>query len=214
MKLKKDKIPIFPLKIVLFPNSFIPLFIFEERYKKMVNECINNNTQFGVNFTEKNNFSQIGSTAAVYEVIETNINGEMNIIIEGKRRYKILSREIDSSGLMTSEIEYLNDINVNYDENVFLNAVDLYNDLVITVYNGKIKTINKYDIKWKDGTHSVSFYMAQKCGLDLYERQELLSMDDENDRLIYVLRYLKNAVGKLKDSLKIQEIIKSDGYIQ
>lgn len=210
----KDKIPVFPLNIVLFPKSLIPLFIFEERYKKMINDCIKNDSLFGVNFTEKNNFSQIGSTADIFEVIETNLNGEMNIIIEGKKRYKTISREIDRDGLMFSEIEYLNNINVNYDETIFSDAVDLYNELVMTVYKGKIKTINKFDIKWKDGTHSVSFYMAQKCGLDLNQRQKLLTMDVENDRLIFVLKYLKSAIGKLKDSFKIQDIIKSDGYIQ
>ena len=180
----------------------------------MINDCVKSNSVFGVNFTEKNNFSQIGCSAEVSEIVDSNIEGEMSIIVKGKRRYKTLSRNIESNGLMFSEIKYLESVNVNYDEEKFSKAINLYNDLVLSVYKGKIKTINKFDIRWKDGSHSISFHIAQKCGLDLYERQKLLAIDIENDRLTYVLKYLKSVVGKIKDAEKVNAIIKSDGYIQ
>ncbi|HCN36557.1 MAG TPA: hypothetical protein DIS94_02440, partial [Bacteroidetes bacterium] len=44
--------PLFPLNIVLFPDSKIPLFIFEERYKILINDAIKNDTDFGINLIE------------------------------------------------------------------------------------------------------------------------------------------------------------------
>ncbi|MFB3052831.1 MAG: LON peptidase substrate-binding domain-containing protein, partial [Dehalococcoidia bacterium] len=42
------ELPLFPLNSVLFPGATLPLHIFEERYKKMVNLCLESNSPFGV----------------------------------------------------------------------------------------------------------------------------------------------------------------------
>ena len=43
-----DKIPIFPLPLVLLPGEKLPLHIFEEKYKKMIEHCLKNNKKFGI----------------------------------------------------------------------------------------------------------------------------------------------------------------------
>ncbi|HNO12443.1 MAG TPA: LON peptidase substrate-binding domain-containing protein, partial [bacterium] len=42
------KIPLFPLGVVLFPGMPLPLHIFEERYKAMISECLEQQSVFGV----------------------------------------------------------------------------------------------------------------------------------------------------------------------
>ncbi|KXK05729.1 MAG: ATP-dependent Lon protease [Chlorobi bacterium OLB4] len=211
---RTDNIPIFPLKVVLFPQSLIPLFIFEERYKRMINDCRKNRSVFGVNLKSNGDLNLIGSTANVFEVVNENSNGEMYIVVKGVRRFRIINRDYNEMGLMYSEIEYLDTVNINYDELVFNKAVELYNGIILKVYRGQINTVNKYDVKWKDGTHSVSFHMAQKCGLNLSERQRLLTIDTENERLEYMIVHLERIHSQLKDAERIENIIKSDGYIQ
>ena len=44
----KSQIPIFPLNLVMFPEARYPLHIFEERYKRMIKWCIDNDTEFGI----------------------------------------------------------------------------------------------------------------------------------------------------------------------
>ena len=44
----KNKIPLFPLNVVLLPETPLPLHIFEERYKEMINECLKNDSEFGI----------------------------------------------------------------------------------------------------------------------------------------------------------------------
>jgi Lon protease-like protein len=51
-----DKIPIFPLPLVLLPGEKLPLHIFEEKYKKMIEHCLKNNKKFGI-INSKNNDS-------------------------------------------------------------------------------------------------------------------------------------------------------------
>src|SRR5215213_11222813 len=43
-----QKLPIFPLNMVLFPSAPIQLHIFEERYRQMIGRCLEQNTSFGV----------------------------------------------------------------------------------------------------------------------------------------------------------------------
>jgi len=49
------KIGLFPLNIVLFPESIYPLHIFEDRYKKLLSECEEEDKEFGVVYANGNN---------------------------------------------------------------------------------------------------------------------------------------------------------------
>ena len=56
--------------------------------------------------------------------------------------------------------------------------------------------------------------MAEKSGMSLEDRQRLLESNNENDRLGIILSYFKKVYPKLKETERISDIIKSDGYIQ
>ncbi|MDQ3021380.1 MAG: LON peptidase substrate-binding domain-containing protein [Bacteroidota bacterium] len=211
---KEIEIPLFPLNVVLFPNSKLPLFIFEERYKKMINECFDNETCFGINFFNERKMKLIGCTAWVEEVVNRLENGEMNIVIKGVQRYKIINYELSLHGFYTGKIEYLYEDNLDFDKAKMEKCVKIYNDLVELVYKGTIKKIDLNDMKWFGGKRSVAFSIAEKCGLSLSERQSLLEMDFEDRRLDLILKYFEEVVPKLKDADRISTIIKGDGYIQ
>ncbi|MEP7145853.1 MAG: LON peptidase substrate-binding domain-containing protein, partial [bacterium] len=66
---EKTLISIFPLNVVLFPYSKLPLYIFEERYKIMISECLNDKNLFGINFFTQNKIHKTGCTASVDEVV-------------------------------------------------------------------------------------------------------------------------------------------------
>ncbi len=208
------EIPLFPLNVVLFPHSKIPLYIFEERYKKMIGDCINNGSVFGINFFSEKNIHTTGCSAEVDEVTERLANGEMNIIVKGVRRYEIVSYELSLEGYYSGKIEYFDDQTGGYDKVKMEKAVKIYNDLVEIVYKGSVKKIDLSDIKWFGGNRSITFSMAEKSGLSLVERQKLLETDSEDKRLDFMLKYFEEVIPKVKEADKISNIIKSDGYIQ
>ena len=59
------KLKLFPLGIVAFPSKFVPLHIFEERYKKLIKECIDQNSEFGVVYQDNNGLADVGCTVTV-----------------------------------------------------------------------------------------------------------------------------------------------------
>ena len=208
------EIPLFPLNVVLFPESKIPLYIFEERYKKMIGECLSNSSVFGINLFSDKNIHITGCSAKVDEVTERLENGEMNIIVRGVQRYKIISYELSIAGYYTGIIEYTDEESGEYDKVKMEKAVKIYNDLVEIVYKGSVKRIDLNDIKWHKGNSTVTFTMAEKSGLSLIERQKILEMDNENMRLDFMLKYFSEVIPKVTEADKISNIIKSDGYIQ
>lgn len=208
------EIPLFPLNVVLFPESKIPLYIFEERYKKMIGDCLSNSSVFGINLFSDKNIHITGCSAKVEEVTERLENGEMNIIVKGVQRYKIIRYELSIAGYYTGIIEYTDEESGEYDKVKMEKAVKIYNDLVEIVYKGSVKRIDLNDIKWHKGNSTVTFTMAEKSGLSLIERQKILEMDNENMRLDFMLKYFSEVIPKVTEADKISNIIKSDGYIQ
>jgi len=207
-------IPLFPLNVVLFPDSKLPLYIFEERYKKMINDCIAEQTSFGINFFSNNHLYPTGCFAKVDQLVSRSENGEMNIITKGLDRYKIITYEMSKNGIYTGYVNMITDCSPDFDKEKMNTTVSLYNSLVEIVYKGSVKKIDLSEIKWLSENRSVSFVMAEKCGLSLIERQNLLEMDKEDTRLNYILNYLEEVMPKLKEADKISNIIKGDGYIQ
>ena len=77
---KERCIPIFPLNAVLFPGVSMPIHIFEERYKRMIQECLDSTSDFGVALIETG--SEVGepavpcSTGTLVDIVEVNkVNG-------------------------------------------------------------------------------------------------------------------------------------------
>lgn len=207
------KIPLFPLDLVLFPHSKLPLHIFEERYKAMISKCMESNEPFGINLMSNSNISVIGSTAEVVNKFNVLSNGEMDIVIKGVARYELKNYNLSPEGYFIGEINYLEE-DTDYDKGDFDIAVKNYNEIIDAAYKGTLEKINPNDLRWIDGSESVSFFIAQKCGLNLQERQQILEIDKEQDRLTYLLKYFEQVMPKIVEADKISQIIQSDGYLQ
>lgn len=108
-----EELPLFPLKVVLFPGNILPLHIFEERYRLMVQHCLEEKSNFGVILIKKG--SEVDDQAEPYNVgtavriIETDImdDGQMNIITTGQYRFQIKSI-INQTPYLVANVDILN----------------------------------------------------------------------------------------------------------
>src|SRR5690349_20297710 len=83
-------LPLFPLHVVVFPRTPLPLHIFEERYKEMVGQAIRENTEFGVVLAKDDGIVNSGCTVIVEKVTKQYPDGRMDILTRGIRRFEIL----------------------------------------------------------------------------------------------------------------------------
>ena len=106
------RIPLFPLNTVLFPHALLPLHIFEERYKLMINRCIDEQAPFGVVLIRSG--VAVGGAAEPYDVgstarisrVQRLPDGRMNLITLGGRRFRIVSLDT-SEAYLQAEVEFV-----------------------------------------------------------------------------------------------------------
>lgn len=82
-------LPLFPLGVVLFPRTELPLHIFEDRYKKMMNMLLEGSREFGVVLAMEKGIAHIGCTARIDTVAKTYDDGRMDLQTTGFRRFEI-----------------------------------------------------------------------------------------------------------------------------
>ncbi len=80
---------LFPLPLVLLPTEQVPLHIFEERYQELIGECLERDTEFGLLYADDDGIREIGTSAAVIEVITRFEDGRLNIVVEGRERFRL-----------------------------------------------------------------------------------------------------------------------------
>jgi Lon protease-like protein len=101
-------LPLFPLQLVAFPGSAIPLHIFEERYKEMVGEAEARGTEFGIVLAREGGIANAGCTVMVETVLQRYPDGRFDVITRGHRRFEIVSIDQEKEYLR-GEVEYFDD---------------------------------------------------------------------------------------------------------
>ncbi len=104
----KGMIPLFPLQLVVFPRTHLPLHIFEDRYKEMVGEAIRDSSEFGIVLARENGILNAGCTVMVEKVLEMYPDGRMDILTCGQRRFEIVSLNEEKEYLQ-AEVEFFDD---------------------------------------------------------------------------------------------------------
>jgi ATP-dependent Lon protease len=94
------RLGLFPLPLVLVPTERLPLHIFEPRYRELIGECVDHDLEFGVLLKKEDGAShEVGTRAAVAEVLRVLPDGRMHIVVEGRERFRLLELHTDRSFL-------------------------------------------------------------------------------------------------------------------
>ena len=202
-------IPIFPLNLVVFPDSKYPLHIFEERYKILIQKCLQENSGFGIVASIDKKISDVGVYVKVTEILKTYINGELDIVVTGIERFLINSTSLHQDGYYLADVEKYNDDHSTVDpklndtlQNEFEEIVELANyKLEEAFWNN----LNSAQLK--------SFKIAEKSGLSYEQQQELLILKNENERLLYLINYFLKIKDKVSSAESVKRIIMNDGYL-
>lgn len=202
------KLGLFPLGIVMLPHASLPLHIFEERYKDLINDCENNHSFFGINLINTKNMNDIGCSARIEKILRRYDDGKIDVIVEGVQRYKLLNFSEGEKSYFIGEIEYYNDIDEEIDTELLTESIEMFNEIVSKITTVKI---DKFDNKIFD-FNQPSFLIAQKSGLSIKQRQNLLEIQSENVRLQTLIDHLRRLMPIVKETELLSQIVKNDGY--
>jgi len=205
----KKIIPIFPLHIVVFPYSKIPLHIFEERYKKMIARCLAEKTGFGIVSLIKKEMSEIGSYVEVNRIVKTYKNGEIDIIVAGIERFRLIKIEEHKDGYLIGYAEGYGDVSEDFDKKL---QEELKKNFLSILKKINFKVDDNF---WRsyDNSRQKSFKIAEKAGLSVKQQQKLLALQKENARINFLLRHLKRIDKKVSENILTETIVLGDGYL-
>jgi Lon protease-like protein len=102
------EIGLFPLELVLLPGERVPLHIFEDRYRELIGECLSEQTEFGLILENEDGLREVGTSTAVVELIDTFEDGRMNVLVEGRSRFRVVELT-EGRSFRTAEVEPLED---------------------------------------------------------------------------------------------------------
>jgi Lon protease-like protein len=197
--------PLFPLGLVALPGEMIPLHIFEERYKTMMNECLTGEREFGILWMSDDGLREIGCACEIERVLERLDEGRMNILTRGTRPFRVLERR-EHLPYPAGTIEFLEDREETVDETLLSQAHELYADLV------KRATDRDPDA---DGLTAMGAYaMAATVDFGLEAKQGLLDLRSENARLRLVTRLFRAALKRLEFVGRAQARARSNGKVR
>jgi len=202
------QLPLFPLQAVLLPHAALPLHIFEERYKTLVHRCIRELSEFGIVLSREQSFAAIGCAAGITSVIRTYDDGRIDILAEGRERFRIVEVRTAAAPYPIATAEFFTDDDPAADPALVKETVELYNEVVRIVYSGQVRELDPDVV-----APGVAFVMAQKAGLDLEQRQTILEFRSERQRLEMLRDYLVGVLPRLRKFEEVERIVRSDGYL-
>jgi Lon protease-like protein len=202
-----QRIPLFPLDVVLFPGMPLPLHIFEPRYKLMIRRCVDYKLKFGMLLAREEGAAGVGCTAAIVEVVRTYPDGKLDILTEGREAYRILE-VFEGKPYLEAEVEFLTDeVEAAPEHNAeSLKLLDLYRQCHALVFGRPADAIEPHREK------PLSFQIASKLPLPLDERQELLEMRRESDRQARLAEHLREWITQLEQTQKMRRKAVGNGH--
>lgn len=184
MNTRQLTIPMFPLGLVLLPGETTKLYIYEERYKELVRECINNNASFGIPYMEKGGITNYGCEVKIKRVLKTYENGEMDILIEGTNLFRLLefSKVLKPKLYGAGVIEHL-----NINQKIQLNNLQ---DAVVNYFGSIQNQFIDYDT-----VASLSVYnVASTLQLTHPEKFRLISAGNQQLHLLNQIKFINHII--------------------
>ena len=197
-------IPLFPLQVVVFPRTPLPLHIFEERYKEMVGNAIRDASEFGIVLAREDGIVNAGCTVVVEKLTQMYPDGRMDVLTRGKRRFEIQS--------LNEEKNYLQAQVTFFDDDDFSPTPPDLRDQAVSQYRalselGAARDADEPD--WKDP--QLSFQLAQAVP-DLNFLSLLLRRRSETGRLQELSTYLSDYIPKQRAIERVRGLAPTNGF--
>jgi Lon protease-like protein len=199
-----ERFPLFPLSIVLLPSEILPLHIFEERYKTMIGECLEEGREFGIVWLSDDGLKDIGCTAAIAQVLEKMDDGRMNILVRGARPFRLL-RRIEDMPYPAGDVEFLDDVEPDAEPDAADEARERYADLVERVTDTRPEGTELQGLD--------AYGMAATIEFALEAKQALLELRGEEARMRMVGELFEATIQRLEVAEEVAEVARSNGKV-
>ncbi|MBV9505276.1 MAG: LON peptidase substrate-binding domain-containing protein [Acidobacteriia bacterium] len=197
-------LPLFPLQVVVFPGTPLPLHIFEERYKEMVGTAIRENSEFGIVLAREDGIVNAGCTVVVEKLTEIHPDGRMDILTRGRRRFEVLSLN-EEKDYLQAEVRY-------FEDEDFHPAPPELREQALTHFQELRRLVAAREAADPDEKDpNLSFQLAQAIP-DLNFLNTLLRQRSEIGRLRELNQYLEQYIPKQRAVERLRALAPTNGH--
>ena len=202
-----DFLPLFPLKMVVFPGEQVKLHIFEPRYKQLINECDQNGTTFGLPAYLEDKVLDYGTEIRLLSIEKKYENGEMDIKTQGIGIFKIneFYRVAPNKLYAGADIERIMDVD-NGEKALYPKIIKKVKTLFRIL---RIKKTLPEDLE-----KFYTFQIAHHVGFSLQQEYEFLCIAAENERQNYMLKHLTKLIPIVREMEKLRIKVQMNGHFK
>jgi Lon protease-like protein len=197
-------IPLFPLRVVVFPRTPLPLHIFEERYKEMTGDAIRDHSDIGIVLAKEEGIVNAGCTVRIEKLLHTYPDGRMDLLTRGQDRFEILDVNQEKSYLQAT-VEFFDD------DDIAATPADL-RDRALANYNALRELTSADDRGSADlNDPQLSFQLAQTLP-DLDFLHALQRDRSETRRLKQLNQYLEQYIPRQRTIERVRAVAPTNGF--
>jgi len=195
---------LFLLPMVLLPTELAPLHIFEERYKELIGECVSEDGEFGLVYADDDGIREVGTRAGVVEVLAELEDGRMDVLVEGRERFRLLELTSGRS-FNTGAVSPI----VDGDDPAEAGSVER----ALTLFD-RLRGLTGSDVAVPDASSTqLSFVLAGRVELAREAKLELLEQVSERVRIDRVSELLEGALATVERQRRAAERAATNGRV-
>ena len=221
--INKEKLPkslsILPLKnTVLFPGVVIPITATRNKSVKLIKAANKGDKLIGVVSQINNKVSDpkigdinnIGTVAKILRVLQMP-DGNLTIIIQGKKRFKI-EKILSEKPFIKADICEINEIKPQKNDKKYNATIDSIKDLALKIIDENPNIPSEASIAIKN-IHSNTFlvnFVSSNMNISVSDKYKILETDSHQNRAIECLKYMNIEFQKLSLKNDIQSKVRND----
>ena len=200
-----NEIGLFPLNLVLLPGEQAPLHIFEPRYRELIGECLETGDEFGLVLEDDDGMREVGTRCGVIEVLEHFPDGRLNIVVEGRERFRLLE-VTEGRSFATAEVEEVADEGETPSEEEVEACLIAY-ERVVKAADAELEALDH-------DADSIAFQIAARIDFGTEVKQGLLELRSERERVVRLAPMLNRAAEGVAREREIRERASGNGRVE
>lgn len=201
-------LPIFPLRMVIFPNEKVNLHVFEPRYKQLINECRNDDISFCIPFYNKNRLMPTVAEVRLKEITKIYDDGKIDAKTQATEKVYSIKEVRQNLPDKLYSAAVVEPLRYNYDDRDAYLALQIQEKMVILY---ELLNINK-EIPSID--ELMIFNFGHYLGLSQMQEFQLLTITSERARQEFVFNHLESFIPTVKKMQDLQRKAKLNGHFK
>lgn len=198
-------LPLFPLNLIVYPGEDLNLHVFEPRYRQLISECIEEERTFGIPAFIDNKLPGYGTEMHVTTLHKRYDDGRMDVKSKGLGVFRLVNFENPVAGKLYAG----GDVELVEPGDGFSAHVDALTERVEQLY-----TLLQIETDYDPVMENFSYRVAHKLGLSVEQEYELLTLESEAERQLFLVQHLNNVLPVVSDMERTKQRVRMNGHFK